>query len=130
MIFCSKWDASIFEASETASGVYSAMYSDEYIQDEVEVIIKKISKVNFESDLSEAVVKKLFFVGKSKGAPERVIQIWFPDNRPPKWAVELIEKHASNKDFESFFPPKISSLRSPPFRDQTVVIFLYGRKKS
>ncbi|MFS8020803.1 hypothetical protein Hanom_Chr16g01420051 [Helianthus anomalus] len=71
--FCAQWGASIFEASETASGVSSAMYSDEYIQDEVEVIIKKIFKVNFESDLSEAVVKKLFFGGKSKWAPERVI---------------------------------------------------------
>ncbi|MFS8020822.1 hypothetical protein Hanom_Chr16g01420241 [Helianthus anomalus] len=122
---CAQWGASIIETSETASGVSSVMYSDEYIQDEVEVIIKKISKVNFESG-----VKKLFFVGKSKGAPERVIQIWLPDNRPPKWAVELIEKHASNKDFENLFPPKDSSLRSPPFRDQTVVIFSYGRKKT
>ncbi|MFS8020827.1 hypothetical protein Hanom_Chr16g01420301 [Helianthus anomalus] len=115
------WGASIFEASETTSVVSSAIYSDEYIKDEVEIINKKISKVNFESDLSEAVVKNLFFVGKRKGAPERVIQILFPDNRPPKWDVELIEKHTSKKYFESLFSPKDSSLRSPPFRGKRLL---------
>ncbi|KAJ0815522.1 hypothetical protein HanPSC8_Chr17g0798491 [Helianthus annuus] len=114
---CRSVGACIFEASSTISTFHSSMYTRDYIQDDVVVVIKKISNMHFDQDLEEGALKKLFFISKSMKAPKRIIQIWFPEDvHPPKWAIERIEKHATKKGFESFIPAQDSSLRYAPYR--------------
>ncbi|XP_035842374.1 uncharacterized protein LOC110925657 [Helianthus annuus] len=67
--------ACIFEASSTISTFHSSMYTRDYIQDDVVVVIKKISNMHFDQDLEEGALKKLFFISKSMKAPKRIIQI-------------------------------------------------------
>ncbi|XP_022020837.1 uncharacterized protein LOC110920908 [Helianthus annuus] len=114
---CRSMGACIFEASSTISTFHSSMYTRDYIQDDVVVVIKKISNMHFDQDLEEGALKILFFISKSMKAPKRIIQIWFPEDvHPPKWAIERIEKHATKKGFESFIPAQDSSLRYAPYR--------------
>ncbi|KAM0001977.1 hypothetical protein Hdeb2414_s0351g00873831 [Helianthus debilis subsp. tardiflorus] len=114
---CRSMDACIFEASSTISTFHSSMYTRDYIQDDVVVVIKKISNMHFDQDLEEGALKKLFFISKSMKDPKRIIQIWFPEDvHPPKWAIERIKKHATKKGFESFIPAQDSSLRYALYR--------------